>query len=168
MTTGGVTLRDGAALVGGAAVASALMRSAFPWGAAGVGWAFLGWTLGGVALTSAGPFLYLARRFGRRPPGYPRPGDRLWALLGLPWVSAAPIRTAEDALGWGAVASPGLLSAGVALATLVAAWHARSLMIDEPGESRGPTPWTDRVGVALAVAFPLQWGLVLTVLGGDA
>ena len=47
-----------------------------------------------MALTAAGPFIYLARRYSRRLPGYPRLGDRLWAFLGLPWLVTAVIQSA--------------------------------------------------------------------------
>ena len=45
-------------------------------------------------MTAAGPFLYLARRFVRRLPNYPKIGDRLWACLGLPWLVTALLQSA--------------------------------------------------------------------------
>src|SRR4051794_40855960 len=87
---GGFTVLDGAALVVGAAVASVHIRSAVPAdGLNGLGWAMLWMPLAGVALTAAGPFVFLVRRYGRRPIGYPAVGDRLWCLLGLPWLLTA-------------------------------------------------------------------------------
>src|SRR5207249_1319831 len=82
----GFTLLDGAALVTGAAVASVHIREAIADGhLLGPGWALAWLSFAGIALTAAGPFVFLLRRLGRRPPGYPRIGDRLWALLGGPW-----------------------------------------------------------------------------------
>ena len=51
-------------------------------------------TFAWVALTAAGPFIFLARRYRDRLPGYPRIGDRLWAMLGLPWLVTAVIQSA--------------------------------------------------------------------------
>src|SRR4051794_13767557 len=88
---GGVTVLDGGALVVGAAVASIHIRAALrdEDRLDGLGWALLWLTLAGVALTAAGPFVFLVRRYGRRPTGYPRTGDWLWLALGLPWILAA-------------------------------------------------------------------------------
>src|ERR687894_3124113 len=78
---GGFTLLDGAALVTGAAVASVHIREAIADGhLLGPGWALAWMTFAGIALTASGPFVFLLRRLGRRPMGYPRIGDRLWAL----------------------------------------------------------------------------------------
>src|SRR5689334_5835190 len=74
----GFTVLDGGALVSGAAVASVHIRFAAPavGGLDRVGWALLWITLAGVALTAAGPVVFLLRRYGRRPSNYPRTGDR--------------------------------------------------------------------------------------------
>ncbi len=92
----GFTVLDGAAMVVAAAFASLHMRVAVR-EVHGVGWALVWLSFAGVALTSGGTFVYLVRRFGRRPMGYPRLGDRLWALLGLPWILAAPCRGPQAA-----------------------------------------------------------------------
>src|SRR5262249_7464923 len=95
----GLNLLDGAALVTGAAVASVHIRGAVPEALVGAGWG-LGWgTFTGVGLTAAGACRFLGRRYGRRSPGYPRSGDVLWTLLGLPWLLTALIKTASSGDG---------------------------------------------------------------------
>ncbi len=165
--TGDVTLLDGASLVIGAAVAAAHIRGTFPGDLTGVGWGFVWAVFGGVSLTAAGPFVYGARRYWRRPLGYPRVGDRLWAILGLPWVLTSPLRSAGSG-------RPGELPAvvlvlGLATSCLIASvvvWKAWVMTDPARGDrpESGPAPWTDRVGLALAVASPLQWGFGLAVV----
>ena len=98
----GFSVLDGAALVMGSAIASIhtlrVMRSDLT----GAGWIMIWITFTWVAVTATGPFLYLARRFARRMADYPKIGDRLWALLGIPWLATAAvqsIRTAKERLG---------------------------------------------------------------------
>ena len=166
---GGVTLLDGAALVIGAAVASAQVRGAFPEHLTGAGWSLVWGTFAGIALSAAGPFVFLARRRWRRPPGYPRPGDYLWALLGLPWVLTAPLRTALPTPN----AQPDPFTAmalicglgATSLVALVVVWKTWVLAPPAPPADDEPPHWTDRVGLTLASAFPLQWGFGLVVLG---
>ena len=90
---------DGVALVMGSAIASIhtlrVMRSDLT----GAGWVMLWLTFTWVAVTATGPFLFLARRFARRLPGYPKIGDRLWAMLGLPWLVTAVIQSATAGPG---------------------------------------------------------------------
>ena len=45
-------------------------------------WGCFAW----IAVTASGPFLLLVRLYARRLPDYPKVGDRLWALIGLPWI----------------------------------------------------------------------------------
>lgn len=162
-----LTLLDGAAFVIGAAVASAHMRGAFPGGLTGVGWAFVWAVFGGVALTAAGPFVYGVRRYWRRPQGYPRVGDRLWAVLGLPWVATSPMQSAAAGKSGDFPAIALVLGlAGSCLIALVVVWKTW-VMAPPSGRPRpddGPSPWTNRVGLTLAVASPLQWGFGLAVL----
>jgi len=165
---GDVTILDGAALVIGAAVAAAHVRGTFPGGLTGVGWGFVWAVFGGVALTAAGPFVYGARRYGRRPEGYPRVGDRLWAVLGLPWVLTSPLRSAGSGrpADFPAIALVLGLAASclVSLVVVWKAWVIADPALDDRPHGTGPAPWTDRVGLALAVASPLQWGFGLAVL----
>lgn len=172
---GGFTVLDGVALVIGAAIASVHLRDLVvqqeqP---SGLGWVLVWLTFTGVALSTAGPFLFLERRFLRRPAGYPRTGDWLWALLGIPWLVAAPLRprvakatglSPEFTLYQGALWT-GLLAAS--LIALGAVW--RTWVIPPPPLPRpkggDPAPWTDRIGLILAIAWPLQCGFGLVVVG---
>src|SRR3954462_9067688 len=86
-----INVLDGVSLVMGSAIASVhilrVIRSEFT----GAGWVMVWITFALVAVTATGPFIFLARRFSRKLPGYPKIGDRLWALLGLPWLGAPAI-----------------------------------------------------------------------------
>jgi hypothetical protein len=163
----GFTLLDGAALVVGAALAAVHMREAIPAGRLfGPGWVLAWLTFSGVAATAAGPFVFLMRRLGRRPPGYPRVGDRLWLLLGSPWVLTAVLP--RDSPGEGADLYQIVLTIGLGAACLVALAVVWSTWVAVPAErlARGePTPWTHRVGLALSVTWPLQCGFGLVVIG---
>lgn len=175
---GGFTVLDGVALVLGAAVASVHLRALAVQrrDLTGLGWALLWITFTGVAISAAGPFLFLQRRFIRRPRGYPRPGDWLWALLGVPWCLTVGLRPSGAAAAAPAVGPPAttpmpyslVLGTTLALASLVAlgvVWNTWVLAPPRPAGSREPTPWTDRVGLMLAVAWPLQCGFGLVMLG---
>src|SRR4051794_7821537 len=93
-TRGGFTVLDGAALVTGAAVASIHIRGVIRDQLAAPGWGLIWGSFAWVALTAAGPFLLLVRRFLRHLPDYPKVGDVLWAILGLPWLFTAVLRSA--------------------------------------------------------------------------
>jgi hypothetical protein len=168
----GFTLLDGAALVTGAAVASVHIRAAIADGhLLGPGWALAWMTFAGVALTASGPFVFLLRRLGRRPAGYPRSGDWLWALLGTPWVLTAliPPSLPGGSEPRGADLYALVLTVGIGAACLVAlavVWHTWVLVAPEVLARAGPSPWTDRVGRVLAVAWPLQCSFGLVVIGG--
>lgn len=176
-TTGsGFTLLDGIALVIGAAIASVHLRQAAPTEAmSGAGWVMMWLTFSGIALTASGPFLSLIRWISGRPGTPARLGDRLWLLLGTPWVVAAlprivagPGREGEDLIGQ---LSEFALVTGLGVATLVtlAVVWSRWVMVppDAPGEG-GAGSWTHRVGLSLAVAWPLQCGLGMVVMGSQA
>src|SRR3954454_17240830 len=77
----GFRVLDGAALVMGAAVASVHIRYIIRDNLSGFGWVLVWCTFAWVSLTATGPFLFLARRFAHKLPGYPQVGDCLWALL---------------------------------------------------------------------------------------
>lgn len=81
---GGFNVLDGAALVMGSALSSILMLGVRRPELSGMGWIMIGVTFALVAVTAAGPFVYLARRYVRRVPGYPKIGDRLWCCLACP------------------------------------------------------------------------------------
>lgn len=171
---GGVTMLDAAALVTGGAVASVHFRE-FEDEIAGLtllGWALLVPAFAWLALTAAGPFVFLVRRFSRRPDGYPAADDWLWLAFGLPWVVAALVRSAAAGMmdGPGPVYNAGLFAGlvGATLPALARLW--RSLPPIDPtaaGPSgpppRPPASWTGRIGRAVAIAWPLQLGLGLMV-----
>ena len=68
----------------GSAIASIHILGVRRWDLTGAGWIMVSITFTWVAVTAAGPFIFLARRFARRLPDYPKIGDRLWAMLGIP------------------------------------------------------------------------------------
>jgi hypothetical protein len=170
----GFTVLDGVALVLGAAVASVHLRELVGQSRplTELGWALLWITFTGIALSAAGPFLFVERRYVRRPVGYPRAGDWLWLALGLPWTIAAALRLAPSTALAGTPPSARLdgivLGLSLAVASLLAmgmVWKTWVLAPPTPPGSREPAPWTDRVGLVLAVAWPLQCGFGLVVLG---
>jgi hypothetical protein len=167
-TGGGFRVLDGAALVMGSAIASIhtlpVMRSDLT----GAGWIMIGITFTWVAVTATGPFLYLARRFAHRLANYPKIGDRLWALLGIPWLATAVVQSA----------APGseprhnylfttTLSVGLGLACLITlgvVWSTWVMVPPEQAARVEASPWTNRVGLILAIAWPIQCGLGMVVL----
>jgi hypothetical protein len=167
-TGGGFSVLDGAALVMGSAIASIhtlrVMRSDLT----GAGWIMIWITFAWVGVTAAGPFLFLGRRFARRLADYPKIGDRLWALLGIPWLATAVVQSAV----------PGseprqnslfttTLSVGLALTCLIAlgvVWSTWVMVPPEQAVRVEAAPWTNRVGLILAIAWPIQCGLGLIVL----
>jgi hypothetical protein len=168
-TGGGLSVLDGAALVTGAAVASIHIRAVLRDSEqlATPGWLLIWGTFAWVALTAAGPFLFLVRRFLRRLAGYPNVGDALWAVLGLPWILTAVIRSGlpgdpqqRDALfGLG-------LSILLGLACLIAlgvVWKRWVMVSPEEAARTASAPWTNRVGLVLAVGWPIQCGVGLVV-----
>jgi len=167
---GGFTVLDGVALVTGSAVASVHVRSSGrPFeGPGDWAWCLFSW----LTLTSTGPFLFLVRRFFTKPAGYPRLGDRLWALAGLPWLLAAMVRigdpSGDPSHDRFDPAYVGCLGIGLALATLIglpflAARYFRVGAV-QPDPSP-PTTWSDRIGLFLTVAWPIQCAVGLVMMG---
>jgi hypothetical protein len=163
----GFTVLDGAALVIGSAVASVHLRGPTGEGLMRGAWLLFWITFVGVALTSAGPFVFLARRFGRRPDGYPKVWDRLWALLGAPWVLASVVRVMIRGFGRQALDFYALslwVSIGAAsLLTVSALWKTSYSAAPKSPEVKEPTPWTTYVGLILSVAWPLQLGFGMVI-----
>jgi hypothetical protein len=162
----GFSVLDGVALVTGAAVASVHLRGVIRGGLNGFAWALIWGTFAWVALTAAGPFVFLVRRFARRLPDYPKVGDGLWAVLGLPWLATAVLQSAAPG------AEPSryefLLGAGLAVASMIAlsvVWRQWVMVPPEQASRAAAPPWTNRVGLVLSVAWPIQCGLGLLVLG---
>jgi hypothetical protein len=166
---GGFTVLDGIALVIGAAIASIHVLRVLRTDLSIAGWSMLWLAFAWVAVTAAGPFLFLARRFARPVPSYPKIGDRLWALLGIPWLATALLRSAD------AGSEPRQnalfatsLSAGLAIVCLIAlgvVWGTWVMVPPEQAARMEAGPWTNRVGLILSIAWPVQCGLGMVVLG---
>jgi hypothetical protein len=164
----GFSVLDGAALVTGAAVASIHLRGIMRDDLAAPGWALIWGAFSWIALTSAGPFLFLVRRFVRRLPDYPKVCDRLWGMLGLPWILTSLIRAATPGPAPQRDASfAAVLGLGLAVSSLVAlivVWRCWVTVPPETAARNASAPWTNRVGLILAVAWPIQCGLGLVVI----
>jgi hypothetical protein len=163
----GFRVLDGLALVIGAAVAAVHVRGILRDNLSGPGWVMIWITFAWVSLTAAGPFMYLGRRFASRLTGYPNVGDALWALLGLPWLATALLRSAvmSDGNQGNDLTSMGL-AVGLAIVSLIALaviWNTWVLVPPERAERTAATPWTNRVGLVLSVAWPVQCGLGMVV-----
>lgn len=169
---GGFTVLDGVALVTGSAVASVHVRASVPEFDGPGDWAWAWCLFAWLTLTSAGPYVFLVRRFFTKPVGYPKLGDKLWALAGLPWLLAAMVRSGEptgDAInGQLDPAYVGCLCIGLALSTLIGVplLAARYLLV-APGDSKpiSSTTWTDRIGLFLTVGWPIQCAVGMVVIG---
>lgn len=167
-TGDGFSVLDGVALVMGAAVASVHIRGVIRDGLTGFFWVLVWVTFTWVALTATGPFLFLVRRFARRLPDYPKVGDGLWAALGLPWLLTAVLRSTASGAGprrddlFATGLSVGL--AIVSLIALVVVWTTWVMVPPEQASRAASTPWTNRVGLVLAVAWPVQCGIGMVVI----
>jgi hypothetical protein len=167
-TGDGFSVLDGVAMVMGSAIASIHALRVMRGDLTGAGWVMLWLTFAGVAVTATGPFLYLGRRFARRLVDYPKIGDRLWAMLGLPWLLTAVIQSAtagsearQDSL------FTLTLGAGLGIVCLIAlgvVWATWVMVPPEQAAQVEVAPWTNRVGLILAIAWPIQCGLGLVVL----
>jgi hypothetical protein len=164
----GFSVLDGAAIVTGAAVASVHIRGVIRDDLAAPGWVLIWGTFAWVALTAAGPFVFLVRRYLRRLPDYPRVGDALWAMLGLPWLLTALSRSAppgtpprRDAFF---AAGLGVALAVVSLIALVVVWRRWVMVPPDEAARTAAGPWTNRLGLILAVAWPIQCGVGLVLV----
>jgi hypothetical protein len=163
-----VNVLDGIAFVMGSAIASVHILRLIRSGMSAWGWSLVCLVFIWVGLTASGPFIFLARAYSRRLPGYPRVGDRLWALLGLPWVITAIIQSALPG------ADPGqnplfssTLSVSLAVACAIAVvvtWGAWVVVSPEQAARVEAAPWTNRIGLLLSIAWPIQCGLGMIVL----
>jgi hypothetical protein len=164
----GFSVLDGAAMVMGSAIASIHTLRVMRGDLTGAGWVMLWLTFAGVAVTATGPFLYLGRRFARRLADYPKLGDRLWAMLGVPWILTAVIQSAtagsEGRQGSLFAMALGVGLGVVSLIALGVVWSTWVMVSPEQAARVEVAPWTNRVGLILAIAWPVQCGLGLIVL----
>jgi hypothetical protein len=164
----GFSILDGGALVMGSAIASIHILGVRRWGVSGATWFIVALTFAWVALTAAGPFIFLERRYASRIPKYPQIGDSLWALLGIPWVVTALAQSAAP------TSEPGhnpwlmmTLSTGLAIVCLIAVavvWSTWVMVPPQQAARIEAAPWTNRVGLILSIAWPIQCGLGMVVL----
>jgi hypothetical protein len=168
----GFSVLDGVALVAGAAVASVHTRGVLDEDPFGPGWLVVLVAFIWVAMTAAGPFLYLVRRYVRALPGYPQVGDRLWAILGLPWLLTALIQAAPSrphpATAIPGAAHAALLMVGLGVASLTVlsvVWGTWVTVTPEQASETFSPPWTNRVGLVLSIAWPVQCGVGMVVIG---
>ncbi len=158
----GVTVLDALALVLGGALASVHVRGRFADEAGdGVG-PVIALAFIGLSLTAAGPFLFWSRRLGRGPRPRHDSGLTLWAALGFPWCLGGAIEAIVPG-GW---AQGPVLVFGLVVASLFVVFQVWTTWVRVPGRQTGApateaVPWTDHLGTALAVAWPLQFSLVL-------
>jgi len=165
---GGFSVLDGAVLVSGAAVASVHIRGVMSESLTGPGsiltWGCFAW----IAVTASGPFLLLVRLYARRLPDYPKVGDRLWALIGLPWILTALIRpAATSGVGHRHDLYEIALSVGLGAVSLIAlavVWGTWVMVSPQQAAQTSSAPWTNRVGLVLAVAWPIHCGIGLVVI----
>jgi len=168
----GFRLVEAFAFVAGAAIASIHLREAT--GAlqlTGPGWALMWLTFSGIALTASGPFLVLVHRLIDRNAPF-RLGQGLWLLLGAPWLLASLpkvlTRSATDPNHWTCELHQFSLTVGLGISSIVALaiiWSKWVLVPPETSDLPEPPEWSHRVGLAIAVAWPLQCGFGLVVLG---
>jgi hypothetical protein len=165
----GFSVLDGAALVAGAAVAAAHLRGVIKTELVGPGWVVVWGSFLWIGLTAAGPFIYLFRLYLRQEKGYPKVGDRLWAMLGLPWLLTTVFQGEPGAAGgWSHELLTAGLSVGLGVAGLIAVavvWGTWVMVTPQRADQTFSGPWTNRVGLLLAIAWPVQCGLGMVVMG---
>jgi len=165
----GFSVLDGVALVLGAAVASVHIRGVIREEMTGLVLVVVWGTFAWVALTASGPFLLLLRGFARRQSNYPRIGDVLWALLGFPWLATAVLRSMVPRGGperFDFVSAA--LSLGIAMVCFVSLgiiWTTWVMVPPDQAARTTATPWTNRLGFVLAIAWPVQCGIGMVVVG---
>jgi hypothetical protein len=163
-----VNVLDGVALVMGSAIASVHILRIIRSGLSAWGWALVCGVFVWVGMTASGPFVFLARSYSHKQPGYPHVGDRLWAVLGMPWVITAIIQSAlpgGDHSHSSLFSSTLSISLAIACAVAVAVtWGTWVVVSPEQAARVEATPWTSRIGLLLSIAWPVQCGLGMIVL----
>ena len=165
----GFSVLDGGALVMGSAIASVHILRVMRADLSGARWIMVAVAFAWIAITAAGSFLFLARRFIRKVANYPKIGDRLWALLGVPWLATAILQSAAP--GADPRSNPlfaMILSVGLAIVCMISlavVWGNWVMVPPERATRMQEVPWTNRVGLILSIAWPIQCGLAMFVLG---
>jgi hypothetical protein len=170
MDTGeGFSVLDGGALVMGSAIASVHILRIMTAELSPARLVVIAITFTWIAVTAAGSFFFLERRFARKIENYPRVGDSLWALLGIPWLSTAILQAASPSSD---PRSSGLftmtLSVGLAIVCMIALaviWASWVMVSPEEAARIEEPPWTNRLGFLLSIAWPIQCGLAMVILG---
>jgi len=164
----GLSVPDGVALVAGAAVGSVHVRGLIQEDLFGPGWVVIWLTFAWIALTAAGTFVYVVRRHVRKPQGYPGIGDRLWALMGLPWLFTAFLRNTPDG---GSSSNQTLVNMGlgiglfiVCLSAFFVVWATWVNVTPDRASATFSGPWSNRLGIVLAIAWPVQCGVGMVVI----
>ena len=164
----GLSVLDGVALIAGVAVASVHIRGLIEDELFGPGWIVVWLTFGWVCVTAAGPFVYVVRRYVRKPLEYPRVGDQLWGLLGLPWLLTAFFQNTPER---GTSIQHTLVATGLSIGLMLVSALAVSvicttwvLVTPDRASQTFSGPWTNRLGLVLAIAWPLQCGAGMVVV----
>ena len=167
-TGGDVNVLDGLALVTGSAIASVHILRVMRSGLSPAGWVMICFMFACLALTATGPFLFVARRYTRRLPGYPLVGDSLWAILGVPWLITAIMESVlpgNDPSHNSWFAATLVISLAIAcLIDVVVVWTTWVIVPPDQAMTMKVTPWTSRVGLILSIAWPIQCGICLVML----
>lgn len=113
-----------------------------------------------LTATTAGPFVVLFRRMARVEFEGESVGERLWMVLGAPWILSSLFAWLESGF-------PTLvLAVGIAQACLLAlieVWRRWIAVSTEEAEAVFIGAWTNRFGMILAIAWPVQIALLLVV-----
>ena len=164
-----LSVSDGVAIVAGAAVASVHLRGVINERFIGPGWLLVWATFGWVALSSTGPFLFLIRKLFRKDRVRLKIGEKLWLMLGLPWLAAALLQRGGNPTGQLAselVAT--VLSIGLGIVSLISIavlWETWVKVSPRKAEETFSGPLSNRVGLVLAIAWPVQCGAGMVVIG---
>ncbi|WP_165065497.1 hypothetical protein [Paludisphaera rhizosphaerae] len=111
-----------------------------------------------LTATTAGPFVVLFRRMAGVESEGPTVGDRLWLVLGAPWILSSLFAWLQS--GFPAI----VLAVGVAEACLLAmieVWRRWISVSAEEAKVAFSGAWTNRFGMILAIAWPVQIALLL-------
>ena len=164
-----LTVSDGVAIIAGAAVASVHLRGVMSEQFIGPGWLLVLATFGWVALSSSGPFLFLGRRLLRKDKERLWIGERLWVIIGLPWLASAVIQKGGSVPGQPASELLStVLSVSLAIVSLISIavlWETWVKVSPAKAAETFSGPLSNRIGLVLAIAWPIQCGAGMVVIG---